>query len=93
LPGGGDRHHWGTLPGGDLEGWNSGQPARTGTAAVGNFPSMGTGRLSTLVSGITSAADLSFQLYAESTDGLQFASRDTTTTANRPQLVLTISTS
>jgi hypothetical protein len=32
------------------------------------------------------------QLYAESSDGLAVASRETTSTANLPQLVLTIST-
>ncbi|MDP9433980.1 MAG: fibronectin type III domain-containing protein [Actinomycetota bacterium] len=70
--------------------WSSGQPTRSGTAAVGNFGSMGTGRIGTSVSGITGGGDVSFQLYAESGDGVQFASRENTTTGNRPQLVLTI---
>ena len=73
--------------------WNSGQPALSSTAAVGNFGSMGTGRLSTALSGITGAGDVSLQLYAEVDDGMQFTSRETSTTADRPQLVLTITTS
>ncbi|MDP9416502.1 MAG: DNRLRE domain-containing protein, partial [Actinomycetota bacterium] len=72
--------------------WNSGQPARSGTAAVGNFGAMGTGRVATPVSGVTGAGDVSFQLYAETDDGVQFASRESSTTANRPQLVLTVTT-
>lgn len=73
--------------------WKSGQPARIGTAAVGNFAGMPAGRISTPVSGITATGDVSFQLYAESNDAMLFASRETTTSANRPQLVLTVRTS
>ncbi len=72
--------------------WNSGQPARSGTAAVGNYGSMATGRISTPLTGVTAAGDVSFQLYADVSDGMQFASRENTTTGNRPQLVLTITT-
>ena len=50
------------------------------------------GRVSTPVSGITSAGAVSFQLYADATDGMDFASRENTTTGNRPQLTLTIAT-
>jgi hypothetical protein len=63
------------------------QPARSGTAVVGNFGAMRTGRVRTAISGITAAGTASFQLYADVTDGLSFSSRETT---NRPQLVLTI---
>ncbi len=70
--------------------WNSGQPARSGTAAVGNFASMGTGRVSTGVSGVTASGAVSFQLYAEASNGLAFVSRESTTGSSRPQLVLTI---
>ena len=70
--------------------WNTGQPARSGTAAVGNFGSLATGRRSTPVSGITGTGTVSFQLYADSTDGVQLSSRETT---SDPQLVLTIRTS
>ena len=73
--------------------WNSGQPARSGTAAVGNFGSMAAGRVSTPVSGVTGAGDVSFQLYAEVSDGMVFASRETTTAGSRPQLVLTVASS
>jgi Chitobiase/beta-hexosaminidase C-terminal domain len=72
--------------------WNTGQPARSGTTAVGNFGNMAIGRVGTAVSGITTAGTVSFQLYADSTDGLDFTSRETATTANRPQLILTIRT-
>jgi hypothetical protein len=72
--------------------WNTGQPARSGTAAVGNFGAMAVGRVGTPVSGITGAGTVSFQLYADATDGLDFASRENTTAGNRPQLILTIRT-
>jgi fibronectin type 3 domain-containing protein len=72
--------------------YNTGQPARSGTAAVGNFANMAIGRVGTPVSGITGAGDVSFQLFAEAIDGLDFASRENTTTTNRPQLTLTIRT-
>ena len=71
--------------------WNT-QPARTGTAAVGNFGNMAIGRVSTPISGITAAGDVSFQLYGEVIDGLDFASRENATDANRPKLTLTIRT-
>ncbi len=67
--------------------WNAGQPTRTGTTAVGNFTTMATGRVSTALTGITPGT-VSLQLHADTTDGLAYASRETTT---RPQLVLTIS--
>ena len=72
--------------------WNSGRPARVGTAAVGNFASMPLGRQSVSVSGVTSTGRVSFELMPESTNLLMFASREDATTANRPQLVLTIAT-
>lgn len=70
--------------------WSSGRPARSGTAAVGNFTSMGTGRVSTAVSGVTRAGAVSFQLHAETIDGVVFVSRESTMSSYRPQLVLTI---
>ena len=72
--------------------WDN-QPLPTNTTAVGNFGAMTTANLrySTAVSGITTAGDVSLQLFAESTNGMQFASKENTTVANRPQLVLTIS--
>ena len=71
--------------------WNSGQPARLGSQPVGGFGSLATGRKSTPLSGITGGGDVSLQLYADGTDGLQFASRDGATT-DAPRLVLTVST-
>jgi hypothetical protein len=70
--------------------WNSGQPARSGTAGVGNYAGMALGRVKTPVTGVTGSGAVSFQLYAASGDGLDFSSRET---ATRPQLVLTIKTS
>lgn len=72
--------------------WNSGRPARVGTAAVGNFASMPLGRQSVPVSGVTSSGRVSFELMPEATNLLMFASREDATTANRPQLVLAIAT-
>jgi len=71
--------------------WNSGQPARSGTAPVGGFGSMATGRVSTALSGVTAAGPVSVQLYADSSDGLDFSSSEHSTVADRPQLVLTVS--
>jgi hypothetical protein len=70
--------------------WASGQPARSGTAAVGDFGAMAVGRASTAVSGVTGAGQVSLQLHADVTDGLAFASREHSTVASRPQLVLTV---
>ncbi|GEO33460.1 DNRLRE domain-containing protein [Cellulomonas aerilata] len=67
----------------------TGQPARSGTAAVGNFGTMAVGRVSTPVSGIAANSTVSFQLDPEVVDGLDFSSRETTA---RPQLTLTIGT-
>ena len=72
--------------------YNTGQPARSGTATVGDFGAMAVGRVGTPISGITAAGDVSFQLYGEVIDGLDFASRENATVANRPQLTLTIAT-
>jgi hypothetical protein len=70
--------------------WNSGQPARSGSSAVGNYAGMALGRVKTPVKGVTGSGTVSFQLYADSGDGLDISSRETT---SRPQLVLTIRTS
>ncbi len=71
--------------------WNTGQPTRTGTAPVGNFANLPLGRATTPLTGVTTAGPVSLQLFADSTDGLQLASRENANPANRPQLVLTIS--
>jgi hypothetical protein len=72
--------------------WNVGRPARSG-AAVGNYGAMATGRVSTSVSGVTAGGLVSFELAPESSDGVDFASHENATAANRPQLVLTIQSS
>ncbi len=70
--------------------WSSGRPARTGTAAVGNFGSSGhDASLSTPVSGVGTGL-VSFELAPESGDGLVFKSREDATSSSRLQLVLTI---
>jgi fibronectin type 3 domain-containing protein len=72
--------------------WNNGRPARSGSAALGNFGRMDVGRVSTPVSGVTTSGVKSFELAPESGDLLITSSRQDTTTTNRPQLVLTIAT-
>jgi subtilisin family serine protease len=72
--------------------WNSGQPTRSGTTALGNYASTGTGRTSTALTGIPTSGQLSLQLHADTSDGMQFTSRESTTASNRPQLQLTITT-
>lgn len=69
--------------------WSAGRPARTGSAHVGDFGSMAITRVSTTVSGVTGAGDVSFELAPEVTDGMDFASREAAT-ASQPQLVLTV---
>ncbi len=70
--------------------WSSGRPARTGTAAVGNFGSSGhDASVSTPVSGVGTGL-VSFELAPESGDGLVFKSREDATSSSRLQLVLTI---
>ena len=73
--------------------WNSGRPARSGLAAVGNFASMPLGRQAAVVSGITASGPVSFELMPDSYSVAVLASREDATVANRPQLVLTIATS
>lgn len=68
--------------------WASGRPGRTSSTAVGNFSSAALARVSTSVSGITGAGDVSFELAPDSTDGMDFSSLETT---SQPQLVLTVS--
>jgi hypothetical protein len=72
--------------------WNNGRPARSGSAALGNFGRMDVGRVSTPVSGVTTSGVKSFELAPESGDLLITSSRQDTTTTNRPQLILTIAT-
>ena len=71
--------------------WNT-QPARSGTAAVGNMASVAAGRVAVPVSGVTAGGEVSFQLHADSTDGMAFASREATTIGDRPELVLVVRT-
>jgi hypothetical protein len=66
------------------------RPASIGTTTVGNFGTFGTGVRSTPVSGVTSGGDVSFELFAESGDSADAASREATSADARPQLVLTI---
>lgn len=70
--------------------WNGSRPARISTATVGNFGSMGTGGVTTGISGLTAGGLLSLELAPETGDGLDFASRENGTAGNRPQLTLTI---
>jgi hypothetical protein len=72
--------------------WSSGRPARSGSA-VGNFTSVGVARVSTPLTGVTASGPVSLELAPEATDGMDFVSRESTTTADRPQLVLTIASS
>lgn len=65
--------------------WSAGRPTRTSTSAVGNYGSLSIARVSTSVSGIT-AGDVSFELAPESTDGMEFSSREST---SLPQLTIT----
>lgn len=67
--------------------WGSGRPARSSGTAVGNYGSMSVARVSTAVSGVTAAGAVSFELAPESTDGLDFTSKEA---AEQPQLILTI---
>ncbi len=71
--------------------WVTGRPARSSSTAVGNFASMAVARVSTAVSGVTTAGEVSFELVPEVTDGLAFTSRENATVSNQPQLILTIS--
>jgi hypothetical protein len=73
--------------------WNSPRPARTPTTSVGNFGSMPSATRATIpVSGVTAAGPVSFELQPESSNGVDFRSREYATVADRPQLVLTITT-
>jgi hypothetical protein len=85
---------WRTVPSWDEATltWDAGQPARSGTAAVGGFGSLATGRRSTSISGVAGGSDVSLQLYADSSDGVQIASRESSTTSARPTLTVTVST-
>jgi Fibronectin type III domain/Calcineurin-like phosphoesterase len=66
------------------------KPAHSGTVTVGNFPAMAVGRVRTPVSGV-SAGPVNLELLGESDDGMLFDSREAVTVANRPQLIVTIS--
>jgi hypothetical protein len=68
------------------------RPARSGssTTAIGNFGTVGTSRVTTPLSGISGAGEVSFELAPEVTDGMDFASKESTATGDGPQLILTI---
>ncbi|MDP9434418.1 MAG: DNRLRE domain-containing protein [Actinomycetota bacterium] len=70
--------------------WDT-RPTRSGTAAVGGFAAMAAGRVSTPISGAPRSGDLSLQLHADSSDGVQLASREAAS-ADRPRLVVTVRT-
>ena len=71
--------------------WNT-RPSRLSSAAIGNFGAIPVaGRVTTPVSGVTAAGQVSLQLYPESVDGVAFTARDDLATAARPQLIVTIS--
>ena len=73
--------------------WSTGRPARTGSVPVGNFGSVGTGRIATAVTGLPASGEFSLELAPESNDGMETASRESTTTTARPQLILTVTKS
>jgi len=58
---------------------------------VGDFGAMSTlnARSSTAITSLP-GGDVSFELFADATDGLDFAAKEDANAANRPQLVLTI---
>ena len=70
--------------------WSSGQPVRTGTAAVGDFPALANGRATTQVAGVTGAGEVSLQLHAPTGDGVAFSSREVPAAADRPTLVVSV---
>jgi hypothetical protein len=70
--------------------WKSGQPGRIGSAPAGDFGSMAAGWRTTTLSGVISTGHVSFQLYAESGDGVDFSSRENATGSKRPALILTV---
>jgi hypothetical protein len=81
-----------TVAAGESMTWDGGRPARVGTAPVGNFASMGHDvRVATAVTGVTGNGVVSLELAPESTNGLFFRPREDTSTADRPQLVLSVS--
>jgi hypothetical protein len=70
--------------------WSS-PPTRTASTPVGDFGAMSTlnARSSTAITSLP-GGDVSFELFADATDGLDFAAKEDANAANRPQLVLTI---
>jgi hypothetical protein len=66
------------------------RPERRGTSPVGNFGELGIGRAMTAIEGIAGGGQVSFELFAQSEDGMGFASSERRP-AKRPKLVLTIS--
>jgi len=73
--------------------WRAGRPARSGSGPVGNFTDVAIARVSTAVDGVIAPGPVSFELSPESSNGMDFASRESGTAASRPQLVLTVTTS
>ena len=74
--------------------WDTGRPARVGTARVGDFGSMGHGvTVATPLAGVTGNGPVSVELAPASTNGLYFVSREGAVAADHPRLVLTVATS
>lgn len=71
--------------------WRS-RPSRVGSSARGDFAALGTGWAGTTLAGIAPGGVLSLELFAESGDGMWFATRDADRSTRRPRLVLTITT-
>lgn len=63
---------------------------RTSTTAIGNYPAMPVGRSSAALSDIAAGQSVSLELAPQSTNGVKFASREAATAAERPQLILKI---
>ena len=61
---------------------------RSSTTSIGNFGGMPLGRISTALSGIPAGQPVSLELAPQSTNGVQFGSREAAT--GKPQLVLRI---
>lgn len=69
---------------------NNTRPAKLDDTVDGNFGSVTTGRKETAVIDVTPGVDNSFELSPESTDGMDFNTKEATDSTKRPQLILTI---
>jgi hypothetical protein len=82
---------WRTHPSWDEKrmSWRSGQPPRWGTAPVADLRTVLVGTTAVPLTGVVEPGPVSFQLHAQSSDGLRVSSREAVET-DRPQLVLEI---